>query len=115
MIYVDDVIAAADWYSKVFPSSIVMKKIDAGLVMLNVDGFTLEIVRADDKVCSGKMGSVLYWSVPDLQVALSRFEAIGARLYRGLLPIEEGIAMCQMEDPFGNLIGLKGQLNLQSI
>ncbi|MDX8425330.1 VOC family protein, partial [Vibrio parahaemolyticus] len=39
---------------------------------------------------------------------LSRFEAIGASLYRGPMEIENGLSMCQLEDPFGNLIGLRG-------
>ena len=112
MIHVDDVIAAVDWYAKAFPSSTVLSENNDCLAILDMNGFALEIVRADEKVCSGKMGSVLYWLVSDLTAALSRFETIGAVLYRGPLLIDDGLAMCQIEDPFGNLIGLKGQLNL---
>ncbi|MEY1521689.1 hypothetical protein [Providencia manganoxydans] len=34
---------------------------------------------------------------------------LGAKLYRGPMLIDSNKRMCQFEDPFGNLIGLKGQ------
>jgi len=35
-------------------------------------------------------------------------EKLGASLYRGPMPIEDGLGMCQLADPFGNLLGLRG-------
>ncbi|ELV8773465.1 glyoxalase/bleomycin resistance/dioxygenase family protein, partial [Vibrio harveyi] len=49
------------------------------------------------------------WSVGNLCVALADFQKLGARLYRGPMEIEDGLSMCQVEDPFGNLIGLRGK------
>ncbi|TOL44982.1 glyoxalase/bleomycin resistance/dioxygenase family protein, partial [Vibrio parahaemolyticus] len=39
----------------------------------------------------------------------AHFQKLGARLYRGPMEIEDGLSMCQVEDPFGNLIGLRGK------
>ena len=36
-------------------------------------------------------------------------ERAGAKLYRGPLVIGNGEAICQMSDPFGNLLGLIGK------
>ncbi|CAK2818961.1 hypothetical protein VCRA2126O85_20004 [Vibrio crassostreae] len=50
--------------------------------ILDLNGFSLEIVQADEKVCSSKSGTVLYWFVASLPVALAHFETLGAHLYR---------------------------------
>ncbi|GAB6263071.1 hypothetical protein PSSHI_33150 [Photobacterium sp. R1] len=41
--------------------------------------------------------------------SLAYFESLGAKLYRGSMEIENGLSMCQVENPFGNLIGLRGK------
>ncbi len=74
-----------------------------------MDGFFLEVVQEDDKVGAGNQGTVLYWSVPSLTAAIKHFEELGAKLYRGPMFIENGLGMCQVQDPFGNLIGLRGE------
>jgi len=78
--------------------------------VLDIDGFLLELVQSDEKVDAGKAGTVLYWAVPNLSEAIAHFESHGAALYRGPMTIENGLGMCQMEDPFGNLIGLRGKI-----
>ena len=110
MIHVSDVTAALDWYARTFPQSIrktvAMPTID--FAYLDVDGVMLELVPADEKVSSGSSGSVVYWKVPDFDLALAHFQSIGATLYRGSGEIENGQRMCQVKDPWGNCIGLRG-------
>ncbi len=108
LVYVPDVETGLQWYQQAFPEAVPTHLPDFDFTVLDVNGFSLEIVQSDDKVSEGKKGTVLYWSVSDLSVALSRFEALGASLYRGPMEIESGLSMCQLEDPFGNLIGLRG-------
>lgn len=57
---------------------------------------------------SGPFGSVVYWAVDDFNAALAHVEKLGATLYRGPLAIQDGLAMCQVRDPWGNCIGLRG-------
>jgi predicted enzyme related to lactoylglutathione lyase len=73
-----------------------------------VGGINLEVVPSDEKVASGAAGSVVYWYVPDFEAALAHFESLGATLYRGPMDIEQGQRMCQVRDPWGNCIGLRG-------
>ena len=40
---------------------------------------------------------------------IEHFSELGATLYRGPMLIENALAMCQVKDPFGNLIGLRGE------
>ena len=45
---------------------------------------------------------------PDFGAALQRMEALGARLFRGPMHIEDDQRMGQVKDPWNNLIGLRG-------
>lgn len=78
---------------------------------MRIGDFLIEVVRADDKIPGGKAGTVLYWAVADLIEAVAHFESLGSEVYRGPMPIEDGQGMCQVTDPFGNLIGLRGPFN----
>jgi uncharacterized protein len=110
MIHVSDVTAALAWYARAFPQA-VCKKIAMpafNFEYLDISGVMLELVPADEKVSSGASGTVVYWRVPEFDQALAHFQAIGATLYRGPLEIEDGEHMCQLRDPWGNCIGLRG-------
>lgn len=108
LIHVNDVEAGLRWYQRAFPSA-ELRDID-GFVCLDVGGFLLELVAADEKVCSGKAGTVSYWGVTDLNSEILRFKSLGSDVYRGPMAIGDGMGMCQVSDPFGNLIGLRGPL-----
>ncbi|MEZ0307932.1 MAG: VOC family protein [Ramlibacter sp.] len=109
-VHVPDVESALSWYQSAFPGA-ERKRLDAfEFEYLNVGGINLEIVPSDEKVPSGAAGSVVYWRVPDFEAALAHFESLGAKLYRGPMDIEEGQRMCQVRDPWGNCIGLRGPI-----
>ncbi|MEJ2765940.1 glyoxalase/bleomycin resistance/dioxygenase family protein [Photobacterium sp. MCCC 1A19761] len=110
LVHVPDVTRGLEWYNTAFPEAVPIYHPDFDFTVLDLNGFSLEIVQADEKVGVGKNGTVIYWSVNNLSAALARFEALGAYLYRGPIEIENGIFMCQVEDPFGNLIGLRGAI-----
>ena len=110
MIHVSDVNAAIAWYACAFPRA-TREKISMSTFefeYVDVDGVMLELVPADEKISSGVSGSVVYWSVPNLDHALVHFQSLGAELYRGPFEIEDGKRICQVRDPWGNCIGLRG-------
>lgn len=110
MIHVSDVPAALDWYARALPQAtrrkIAMPTFE--FEYLDVDGVMLELVPADEKVGFGASGSVVYWKVPDFDQAHAHFQSVGATLYRGPVDIEDGKRICQIKDPWGNCIGLRG-------
>ncbi|NVN83377.1 VOC family protein [Vibrio sp. Scap16] len=108
LIHVPNIEQGLSWYQAAFPESVATYHPDSDFTVLDINGFSIEIVQADKKVGFGKKGTVLYWSVDNFDKALMRFQSIGAKLYRGPMEIEDGLIMCQVEDPFGNLIGLRG-------
>ncbi|MGY3572415.1 VOC family protein [Vibrio paucivorans] len=108
LIHVPDIEQGLAWYQQAFPNAKTRYLPEFDFTVLDLEGLAIEIVQADEKVGNGKSGTVVYWQVSDLTSALAHFESIGAKLYRGPMDIEHGQAMCQVEDPFGNLIGLRG-------
>ncbi|WP_025126317.1 VOC family protein [Pseudomonas sp. PH1b] len=107
MIHAADWRAATDWYAQAFPQArrIVHQPDDFGHLQIN--GIAIEIVAADAKVGQGPAGSVVYWRVADLPARLQHLTALGGRLYRGPMAIGDGEWICQVQDPWGNCIGLR--------
>ena len=81
---------------------------------LLVGSTRIEVVPSDSKVSSGPSGSVVYWRVAQFEEALAHFQGIGATLYRGPMRIEGGELMCQVQDPWGNCVGLRGPAHSSS-
>ena len=108
MIHVHALAEARAWYKAAFPTAREIHLDAPEFISLEIDDFTIELVLADEEVSSGKAGSVLYWRVADLRAAIAHFTALGSTVYRGPMAIEDGLGMCQVTDPFGNLIGLRG-------
>jgi len=108
MIHVAHVPSALAWYARAFPAAVRAAVPGTDFEFLTLGGTCLEFVPADAKVSSGPAGTVVYWSVPDFEAAVAHFRAAGATPYRGPLRIARGESICQMQDPWGNCIGLRG-------
>ena len=108
MIHVADLSIALDWYKKAFPNAVDTGRASENFIQLQISGFLIELVKSDEKVCSGKAGTILYWLVKDLKTEIERFLLLGSEDYLGPIKIENGLGMCHITDPFGNLLGLKG-------
>lgn len=112
LIHTPEPIAALAWYEQVFPDAERASVGEPAFELLRVGEGQLEFVPADAKVGSGAAGSVVYWAVPELEPELQRLLALGATLYRGPMTIEDGLAMCQVRDPWGNCLGIRGKAKL---
>ena len=111
MVHVPNVAEALVWYSLAFRSASRRRIAVPEFELLQVGEIQLEFVPSDSKVSSGPSGSVVYWKVTQFEEALSHFQSVGAKLYRGPMQIESGQSMCQLQDPWGNCIGLRGPSN----
>jgi predicted enzyme related to lactoylglutathione lyase len=108
MVHVSNVAEALVWYNLAFRGSSRHRVGTPEHEVLQVGEVLLEFVPSDSKVSSGPSGSVVYWNVAQFEEALSHFQSVGAKLYRGPMQIEEGQSMCQVQDPWFNCIGLRG-------
>ena len=108
MVHVADISAGLEWFGRAFPNAQRMRVENSDFEFLAIDSIRLEIVRADEKVSAGACGSIVYWRVSDLDATVRHMESIGAALYRGPIKIEGRLSMCQVRDPWGNCIGVRG-------
>jgi predicted enzyme related to lactoylglutathione lyase len=112
LVHVPEWRAGLAWYSRAFPSAKAVVPQSNDWECIEVDGVQIEVVPADEKVATGCAGTVVYWYTDDFDERLRYLQSIGAVLYRGPLEIEDGLSMCQLKDPFGNLIGVRGPRRL---
>ncbi len=50
-----------------------------------------------------------YLNVDDFKIFVERAKSFEMKIYRGPLEVKEiGRTICQLEDPFGNVIGVEG-------
>ena len=108
MVHVPSVADGLAWYQRAFPSAVRSHTAEPEFEFLLVGGTRIEVVPSDSKVSSGPCGTVVYWHVAQFEEALSHLQSIGAKLYRGPMQIEGGDVMCQVQDPWGNCVGLRG-------
>lgn len=108
LVHVSDPEGARAWYGRAFPEAQPLT-LEDGFELLQLQGTNIEIVPADEKVQSGPAGTVVYWRVENFDQALAHLKALGAALYRGPMNIEGGLRMCQVRDPWGNCIGIRGK------
>jgi predicted enzyme related to lactoylglutathione lyase len=107
LIHVTDWRSGTEWYARAFPGATRIHHEPDDFGHLDVDGIALEIIDADAKVGNGAAGTVVYWRVADIDKEVARLQEIGARLYRGPMDIEGNERICQVQDPWGNCIGLR--------
>ena len=103
-----DPVAGLSWYEKAFPAASRERSEMHEFVYLRLGTVQIEIVKCDEKVGAGASGSVVYWQAKNFARDLARLLELGATLYRGPMDIDDGLAMCQVRDPWGNCIGLRG-------
>jgi predicted enzyme related to lactoylglutathione lyase len=101
------------WYQKAFPDAVLETSLPSGFEFLRIGETQLEIVQADEKVPSGAAGTVVYWWVDDFDSTLSHLTEVGGVLYRGPMKIDQDLWMCQVRDPWGNCIGIRGPAGSQ--
>ncbi len=54
----------------------------------------------------GPGGAVVFWHVDDIEAALERVKAMGAKEYDPLTKREAGFITASVVDPFGNILGI---------
>lgn len=108
LVHVEDMAKGLEWYQKAFPDAVLTVSQPSGFAFLQIGQTQLELVPADDKVGSGAAGSVVYWWTDDFEKSVTHLEGLGGELYRGPLRIDDNLIMCQVRDPWGNCIGLRG-------
>jgi predicted enzyme related to lactoylglutathione lyase len=104
--FVDDLDAARQWYGELLDAEPV--QIQPQLVTFMVGGvrLTLHLADAYNSVSQLK-GTVAYWGVDDVDAVVAWCSSRGGVAHRGPKTIFTGERLCQIQDPFGNLFGVR--------
>lgn len=101
--HVSDLARARDWYARAFG---VQPYFDEPFyVGFNIAGFELGL---DPDTSNSSRGNsvVAYWGVDDIAAEHDRLLALGATRKAEIKDVGEGIKVAEVNDPFGNAIGL---------
>ena len=104
--FVADLTAASDWYRELLGADPV--ETQPQLVTFLVGAVRLTLHREDEfNSVAGPKGTVAYWGVSDVDEIVAWCVARGATAHRGPKTIFTGERLCQLQDPFGNLFGVR--------
>jgi predicted enzyme related to lactoylglutathione lyase len=105
-LFVSDLEMSKAWYTKALG---IVPSIDVeGYAEFHFAGNAIAVSPADAKSPVSTGGEVAYWRVAKIDFAVGYFLSHGAKLYRGPLKIGNDEAICQIQDPFGNILGMIG-------
>lgn len=104
MMFVPNVPRARDWYREFLEFGPIIDTKE--YCQFKIGDGELGLHPEDDKMQAGQNGTVAYFEVDDIDITLARAQALGAVLYRGPKTIHGDRVICQLLDPFGNVLGL---------
>lgn len=103
MMFVSDIGRAKVWYSEFL--NIQPNIDDDNYCQFKLGRVELGLHPADEKMSSGRAGTVAYWQVDNMNLVIQKACDTGAQVYRGPRELADR-KICQILDPFGNVLGL---------
>jgi predicted enzyme related to lactoylglutathione lyase len=112
--YADDLTAARNWYTKLLgvePYFVRPEQGPPGYIEFRLGDYQHELGIIDRTYAPkgarpGPGGTVVFWHVDDIEAALRKVTAMGAKEYEPLTRREAGFVTASVVDPFGNILGL---------
>ncbi|MBE1586232.1 VOC family protein [Nonomuraea angiospora] len=107
--YAADLEAAKTWYTELLGLEPYYQV--PGYIEFRVDDHQHELGIIDARYApagatDGPAGSITYWHVDDLEAALDRLIALGAKEHQAIRKHGEGFVTASVIDPFGNVLGV---------
>ena len=114
-LFADDLKAARKWYSELLNVEPYFERPDSknpAYIEFRFGDYQHELGLIDKKYepqgpKAGPAGAVVFFHVDDIEGALKRIKAMGAKEYDPLTEREAGFVTASVVDPFGNIIGLQ--------
>ena len=113
--FADDHVAAAKWYSELFGVPPYYDSADygkgPGYLEFRIGDYEHEFGILSSKFAPHQTGgppagAVVYWHVDDIEAALDRVLALGAKEHAPITEQGDGFITASVVDPFGNVLGL---------
>jgi predicted enzyme related to lactoylglutathione lyase len=112
--WADDLIAAKKWYAELLGIDPYFERPNAehpAYIEFRLGDYQHELGIIDRRYApkgstAGPGGAVTYWHVDDLEAALEKLIAMGAKEYEPITKRGEGFITASVLDPFGNILGI---------
>ncbi|AUI51660.1 VOC family protein [Arthrobacter crystallopoietes] len=112
--YADDVVAAKDWYSQLLglePYFVRPEQGPPAYVEFRIGDYQHELGIIDSRyaphgAAASPAGAVIFWHVDDVESAVEKLFAMGAKEHEPITPREAGFITASVVDPFGNILGV---------
>jgi predicted enzyme related to lactoylglutathione lyase len=112
--YADDVKAARAWYTKLLGIAPYFERPDSknpAYIEFRLGDYQHELGIIDRKFAPKGAtpeagGAVVFWHVNNVEAALEKVKAMGAKEYEPIINREAGFVTASVIDPFGNILGL---------
>jgi predicted enzyme related to lactoylglutathione lyase len=112
--YVDDVLAARQWYSELLGIEPYFQRPDTekpAYIEFRIGDYQHEFGFIDRKFAppgtnDGPGRVIVYWHVDDLDAMVAKVKAMGATEHEPITTRGEGLITASVVDPFGNVLGL---------
>ena len=105
-----DLTRAKTWYTQAFQQEPYFD--EPFYIGFNVGGYELGLDPDFTLSKPGPGGGVAYWRVEEIEAAVLHFASVGAIVAAPVQDVRGGIKVATVADPFGNLIGLIENPNL---
>lgn len=107
--WADDLEAARSWYTELLGIEPYFER--PGYCEFRLGDLEAELGLIDRRYApagsaAGPAGAITYWHVDDLQEALEKVLAMGAKEYQPYTERGAGFVTAAVVDPFGNILGL---------
>ena len=112
--WADDLIAAKKWYAELLGIDPYFERPNAehpAYIEFRLGDYQHELGIIDRRYApkgstAGPGGAVTYWHVDNLEAALEKLIAMGAKEYEPTTKRGEGFITASVLDPFGNILGI---------
>ena len=112
--WADDVVAARDWYTKLFGVEAYFQMPNAqspAYVEFRIGDYAGEFGIIDrnyapEAMQKGPGGAVVLWHVDDIEAAFAHLLDAGCTEYEPITPRGTGFVTASVVDPFGNVLGI---------
>ncbi|MEV1170226.1 VOC family protein [Nonomuraea sp. NPDC049784] len=108
--YAADLEAAKAWYTELLGFE-PYYQVPGGYIEWRVGDYQHELGIIDSRYApegatERPAGEIMHWHVDDLEAALERLLAMGAKEYQPITKHGEGFVTASVTDPFGNVLGI---------
>jgi predicted enzyme related to lactoylglutathione lyase len=110
--HVPDLARAKGWYAQLLEQEPYFD--EPFYVGFQVAGYELGLDPDTTVAAPGPGGSIAYWGVSDVDLALSRALAIGATMHEDVQEVGGGVRTATILDPFGNVVGFIDNPNFRA-